>query len=149
MKQLLFKIGLGVVVLFFLLLVVGALFPLSGNHFRNSAKRVATRDDIKMMAWMLDEYIKSNDHLPVGGNAALISRLSATHTNDFHPFVPGPRSGLLTNSSGELVDYWQVPLQIQIIGTTNFVFRSAGVNKIFGEADDIIFNSASNGFVKP
>jgi hypothetical protein len=149
MKKLLFSIGLGLVGLFFLLLVFGALFPLSGNRFRNGAKRVATCDEIKMMTWMLDEYIKSNDHLPVGGNAAIISKLSVTYTNDFHPFIPGPTSGLLTNVSGELVDYWQVPFQIQIVGTTNFILRSAGVDKKFGDADDIIFNSVSNDFVKP
>jgi hypothetical protein len=149
MKNFLFKIGLGFVGLFFLLLVVGALFPLSGNRFRNGAKRVSTRNEIKTMTWMLDDYIKSNDHLPVGRNAAIISALSATYTNDFHPFIPGPTSGLLTNSSGELVDYWQVPFQIQIVGTTNFIFRSAGKDKIFSNADDIIFNSVSNDFVKP
>jgi hypothetical protein len=80
MKKLLFKIGLGSVGLFFLLLVVGALFPLSGNRFRNGAKRASTRNEIKMMTWILDDYIKSNDHLPVGGNAAIISALSAIYT---------------------------------------------------------------------
>jgi hypothetical protein len=149
MKNFLFKICLGLVGLFFLLLIVSFLFPLSGNHFRNGAKRVSTRDEIKIMTLLLDEYIKSNDRLPVGGNAAIISTLSATYTNDFHPFIPGPTSGLLTNSSGELVDYWQVPFQIQIVGTTNFIFRSAGVDKKFGDADDIILNSVSNDFVKP
>ena len=54
-----------------------------------------------------------------------------------------------TNSQGEIVDYWQTPFQIEIMAQTNFIVRSAGPNKVFGDADDIIFNSVSNGFVKP
>jgi len=149
MNNFLYKICLGFVGLIFLLLVVGSLFPLSGNRFRNGAKRVATHNEIKVMAWMLDEYIKSNNRLPVGGNAAIISALSATYTNDFYPLTPGPTSRMQTNSIGELVDYWQVPLQIQVVGTTNFIFRSAGPNKQFNDKDDIVFNSVSNDFVKP
>jgi hypothetical protein len=42
-----------------------------------------------------------------------------------------------------------MPFQIQVIGTTNFIFHSAGVDKKFGDTDDIIFNSLSNTFVKP
>ena len=42
-----------------------------------------------------------------------------------------------------------MPYQIQIVAQTNFVIRSAGPNKKFGDADDIVFNSVSNDFVKP
>jgi hypothetical protein len=42
-----------------------------------------------------------------------------------------------------------MPFQIEITPPTNFVVRSAGPDKKFGDADDIIFNSVSNGFVKP
>jgi len=54
-----------------------------------------------------------------------------------------------TNTLGEIIDIWQTPFQIKIIGQTNFIISSAGPNKIFGDADDIIFNSVSNDFVKP
>jgi hypothetical protein len=54
-----------------------------------------------------------------------------------------------TNSQGEILDIWKMPFQIRIIPPTNFVVRSAGPNQKFGDADDIIFNSTSNGFVKP
>jgi hypothetical protein len=53
------------------------------------------------------------------------------------------------NSQGELLDVWQTPYQIKFMPPTNFVIHSAGPNKKFGDADDIIFNSASNDFVKP
>ena len=54
-----------------------------------------------------------------------------------------------TNAQGELFDLWKTPYQIEILEQTNFIVRSAGPNKKFGDADDIIFNSSSNGFVKP
>lgn len=54
-----------------------------------------------------------------------------------------------TNASGELIDIWQTPYRIELIGPTNFIIRSAGKNQKFGDADDIIFNSVSNDFVKP
>jgi len=50
---------------------------------------------------------------------------------------------------GEWLDWWRTPYQIKIVATTNFIIQSAGSNKIFGDADDIIFNSVSNDFVKP
>jgi hypothetical protein len=53
------------------------------------------------------------------------------------------------NSHGELLDIWQTPYQIEVLAQTNFIVRSAGPNKKFGDADDIIFNSVSNDFVKP
>jgi len=49
----------------------------------------------------------------------------------------------------EIVDSWGTPYKIEFSQQTNFIIRSAGKNKIFGDADDIIFNSASNGFAKP
>jgi hypothetical protein len=54
-----------------------------------------------------------------------------------------------TNENGELLDVWQTPYQIEIISQTNFIVHSAGRDQKFGDADDIIFNSASNNFVKP
>jgi hypothetical protein len=46
-------------------------------------------------------------------------------------------------------DPWGTPFAINFPSTNSFVISSAGKDKIFGDADDIIFNSASNDFVKP
>jgi hypothetical protein len=54
-----------------------------------------------------------------------------------------------TNSGGVMVDPWKSPYQIQFIDQTNFLIRSAGKNAKFGDADDFIFTSVSNDFVKP
>jgi hypothetical protein len=52
-----------------------------------------------------------------------------------------------TNSQGDMLDFWGTPFQYKILTGTNFIIHSAGPNKNFGDADDIIFNSAI-GFVK-
>ena len=62
-----------------------------------------------------------------------------------HQFSFGTR----TNTSGETVDIWDTPYQIELVGRTNFIIRSAGKNCRFGDKDDIIFKSVSNDFVKP
>jgi len=47
------------------------------------------------------------------------------------------------------VDPWGTPYAISFSSTNSFVISSAGKDKIFGDSDDIIFNSVSNDFVKP
>ena len=62
-------------------------------------------------------------------------------TTNYYPFT--------TNAGGEVIDIWQTPYQIELVGRTNFIVSSAGIDKIFSNADDIIFNSVSNDFMKP
>jgi hypothetical protein len=54
-----------------------------------------------------------------------------------------------TNAQGEILDLWNTPYKIEIVGQINFIVRSAGPNKKFGDADDVVFNSISNDFAKP
>ena len=54
-----------------------------------------------------------------------------------------------TNVQGQILDLWEIPYRITVIAPTNLIIQSAGPDKIFGTKDDIIFNSASNDFVKP
>jgi hypothetical protein len=54
-----------------------------------------------------------------------------------------------TNAQGQILDLWKIPYQIEIVARTNFIIRSAGPDKVFGDRDDIVFNSVSNDFVKP
>lgn len=130
------------ILLLVILFIVGMLFP-SPIRSKTKVKIIATRGQIKSLAFFLNEYNQSNGHLPLGDNSNIAATLSAVFTNGFLNYPAW------TNSNGELVDCWRVPFQIQIAGTTNFIIRSAGKDKIFGDADDIIFNSLSNDFVKP
>jgi hypothetical protein len=49
----------------------------------------------------------------------------------------------------EMTDPWGTPYAIRCSSTNSFVISSAGKDKQFGDADDIVFNSVSNDFVKP
>jgi hypothetical protein len=53
------------------------------------------------------------------------------------------------NSKGEILDYWKMPFQIEILAQTNIIIRSAGPNRQFNDKDDIVFDSTKNDFVKP
>lgn len=139
-----YKVWLGFVgCLLFLLIVASLLSP--GSRMKTKARIAATRNEIKQMVLLLDDYAQSYNHLPNDGNSNIVSALSVASTNkSFSFFIPGK-----TNSIGEIVDYWQTSLQIEVVSMTNFIIRSAGPNKIFGDDDDIIFNSLPNDFVKP
>lgn len=54
-----------------------------------------------------------------------------------------------TNASGEFIDPWKTPYRIVFDGTNRVTISSAGIDRVFGDADDIIFSSVSNTFVKP
>ncbi len=83
--------------------------------------------------------------LPSGENSNVVRILSGDNQKKIE-FLNFRQSAEHPN---EFVDPWQKPYQIQFSQQTNFVIRSAGKDKIFGDADDIIFNSVSNDFVKP
>ena len=97
---------------------------------------VATHTEIQVLAMLLDEYFQSNKKPLPADNFSIRAALWATGTNA-DQFLTCVR----TNSVGEMVDYWNVPYQIQIVGTTNFVIRSGGPNRKFGDQDDLIYDS--------
>jgi type II secretory pathway pseudopilin PulG len=125
-----------------LILILASLVLPAGTS-KTKVRIIATRSQIKSIAFYLNEYNKSTGHLPSGENSNIAAALYATFPNGFFNYPNW------TNSNNEMVDAWRGPFQIQIVGTTNFIICSAGPNKIFGDADDIVFNSASNNFVKP
>jgi hypothetical protein len=108
------------------------------HYGKKRARGVATETEIRLVAISFDLYMKENGKLPVGNNVSITSAFSDIASFSWE-----------TNRIGETVDAWKTPLQIQVFNGTNFLITSAGRNKIFGDLDDIVFNSASNGFVKP
>jgi hypothetical protein len=122
--------------LFLLWLIFQMLFPARSHN--NKSKSLATHEEILNVVAALGAQagvvISSNKISEV-----LIRAVSGS--NGFY--------AKQTNASGQIVDLWGVPFDFQIISGTNFIIRSAGSNQKFGDADDIIFNSVSNDFVKP
>jgi len=82
--------------------------------------------------------------LPTGDDSIIFRTLYGSNSLHLCFINPGR-----TNSGGVMVDPWKSPYQIQFTDQTNFLIRSAGKNAKFGDADDYIFTSVSNDFVKP
>ncbi len=81
---------------------------------------------------------------PTGANSNIVRVLTGDNPHKM-VFLNIRRSSEHPN---EMVDPWETPYQIEFSQQTNFIVRSAGPNKKFGDTDDIIFNSAI-GIAKP
>jgi hypothetical protein len=52
------------------------------------------------------------------------------------------------NTSGEMLDPWGSPYWLEDLSHTNFCVRSGGKNRIYGDKDDCVFDSAKSDFVQ-
>jgi hypothetical protein len=104
------------------------------------AKVPLTRSDEKQLFLSIENYKQTFGNYPTGENASIVKALAGNYPHlTFNP----------TNENGEFVDPWKIPYKFVFDGTNSFTILSAGIDQKFGDADDIIFNSVSNGFVKP
>ena len=110
---------------------------------RKKARIVITRFEAKQISSGLKQRAADVGGLTNIDNSLIFQAIFGT--NGLHRDYYSER----TNSQGEVLDWWKTPYQVQIFDRTNFVVRSAGPNRKFGDMDDIVFNSVSNGFVKP
>lgn len=110
---------------------------------KTKAKVLETRVEERSMAELLKEKTLESGGLTNVPNEFILNPFLVTNKYKGISFTSR------TNASGELIDIWQMPFQIKLAGQTNFIICSAGPNQKFGDADDIIFNSVSNDFVKP
>jgi len=110
------------------------------SHAKTHAKIIKTRADEHLMADLFEERAIKAGGLINLNRQFLLDSIFASNENQIR---------FNTNASGELIDIWQTPYRIELVGPTNFVIHSAGKNQKFGDSDDIIYNSASNDFVKP
>jgi len=110
------------------------------SHARTHARIIKTRADEHLMADLFEERAIKDGGLTNFNRQFILDSIFTSNQNQIW---------FNTNASGELIDIWQTPYRIELEGPTNFVIHSAGKNQKFGDADDIVFNSASNDFVKP
>jgi len=144
MKRLIFWL----VALAIIVLLVAMLLPahISGGP-HDSAKSFA-QHDVRILAnafQFSQGSNETNDTIHISTNGLLFSCGFQFSRN----LILELRLNSLTNENGELLDVWQTPYQIAVVSRTNFIIHSAGRDQKFGDADDIIFNSVSNDFVKP
>ncbi len=122
-----------------ILLSPAVLFVLPKSNADRKAEITITRFWVKNIAGFLIQQAVETGSLTHFDKHSIAQ--SEFGSNNFRP--------QWTNSLGESIDYWKTSFKIEILARTNFIIRSAGPNQKFGDADDIIFNSVSNDFVKP
>jgi hypothetical protein len=106
---------------------------------------IRTRLEIGDLNFSLNHYKSVYGGYPTGEYSNIVSVLAGDNPQKV-VFLNFRRTSEHPNV---MVDPWGMPYQIIFLQQTNFIIRSAGKDKIFGNADDIVFNSASNDFVKP
>ena len=132
-----YKVYLAWLALLLFLVIIGSI--VSPSHYRISeaqAKKIKVRSNEQFIITLLKNQLGSLNLL--ASNEFVLS--SSSVQDAFF---------IATNHSGAVIDVWQTPYKIELVRQTNFIIHSAGPNLKFGDADDIIFNSVSNDFVKP
>jgi hypothetical protein len=98
------------------------------------------------LASAINRYWTVYQQYPTGENAA-VARILAGDNPQQLQFVTLAENS--TNEAGQVLDLWSTPYKITFNSTNSFIITSAGSNRIFGDPDDIIFNSRSNAVPKP
>ena len=136
---------LGLLVVFVIIPWLVSLFlPTVGGP--TLARKVMTRRDISEISSAISNQT---------GIGQIETQIHADSSNSFSASFLNFTNGAIrlnmntTNSKGELLDVWGAPYRIEITVQTNYVIRSAGKNRTFGDKDDIVFDSVKSGFVKP
>ena len=120
----------------FIALLVGVLLPPVGTEKMTRVRIRATEIEEQIIASVLKELLTTTNLLSHYDNQDI--RQAILSTNDTRKvFFRTHR----TNTSGEALDRWGTAYQIEIVQRTNFVVRSAGPNRTFGDKDDIILDS--------
>ena len=131
---------LGVVAL---IAILAGAFP-QHSRAQDKAKAVATLAEMKAIAIACTQTNDGYAVLPLGSNGLLqVALLGGAVKTSLSNYLDR------TNSHGELLDMWRMPLRFEPAGKTNLVIRSAGLNRRFGDKNDLVFNCASNSLVKP
>lgn len=109
-------------------------------------KTATTHLEEGQLADAIASYATVFQSYPTGENAAVIKALAGENPQHVKFLNLETNS---TNRDGQLVDLWNTPYKISFNSTNSFTIVSAGENRLFGDADDIVFDSSSNSPVKP
>jgi hypothetical protein len=123
--------------------LAGMLLPISSRPIVGRPSKAKLQ--IAELVIALKNYESAFGVYPTGENSNIVSVLAGDNAKKI-VFLNFRR---IMEHPNEMVDPWGTPYRIEFFQQTNFIIRSAGKDKIFGDADDFIFNSVSNDFVKP
>ena len=135
-----------------LLAVIGWLvFSVFGYSKDRNYNLIRPKVDEAQIATALESYSNVYGAFPPGDTESIERILSGEDTKGKNSqkiqFLIFFRRSI--EHSNEMTDPWGTPYVISFSSTNSFIVSSAGKDKKFGDADDIIYNSVSNDFVKP
>jgi len=118
--------------------------PFFSGPARGSA--TTTRSEEAQLANAIAQYAVVFKTFPTNDNATLTSNLTGNNPQQLRLINLSETS---TNKDGQMVDIWGTPYKFAFNSTNSFVITSAGENRTFGDADDLVFNSATNTLPPP
>lgn len=127
-----------------LLVCIFLLGPFLGGTTPNKA--TTTRSEEEQLGNAIAQYAVVFQKYPTNDNAGLTKNLTGDNPQQLTLLNLLESS---TNKDGQMVDVWGTPYQFTFHSTNSFVITSAGENHVFGDTDDVVFNSATNTLPPP
>ena len=95
--------------------------------------------EMRSLLGALQYYEAEYDQYPPGSSSEMLQSLVGNNPKK-KVFLNIPERS--TNSAGEFVDPWRTPYRIIIVSTNRVTIQSAGVNRIFGDNDDVTMSTS-------
>jgi hypothetical protein len=131
------RIVLRVLLYSFAIACIALIISISRSHrqFSQVAKAKLCQIEMATFKAAVKEYELMYGRLLSENNPAILRSLRGQNSNGVAFLDVGLRS---VDPSGAFVDPWQTPYDIQMTSTNGFSIRSAGMNRRFGDADDVV-----------
>lgn len=105
-----------------------------------------TQTEEAQLANAIAQYKVVFKQYPASDNAALTKNLTGDNPQQLRLINLSTAS---TNKDGQMVDIFGTPYKFTFNSTNSFIITSAGENRTFGDADDVVFDSATNTLPPP
>src|SRR6267378_5847620 len=119
-----------------IILVVPILMPRWG-HRETGVPLV--KIEMRSLLGALQYYEAEYDEYPSGSSSGILQALLGNNPKK-KVFLSIPERS--TNNTGEFVDPWRTPYRIIVESTNRVTIQSAGMNRIFGDNDDVTMSTS-------
>ena len=117
-------------------LAVPILLPRWGHRERGEP---LVKIEMRSLLGALQYYEAEYDEYPSGSSSGILQALLGNNPKK-KVFLSIPERS--TNNTGEFVDPWRTPYRIIVESTNRVTIQSAGMNRIFGDNDDITMSTS-------
>jgi hypothetical protein len=115
--------------------------------YRGPSRMHITEARARKLSQALEAFKNDFDNYPTGDNATISKQLLKGNPKGKVFLDTDRRSLFAMNEKSEYVDAWGNPFQIEMLITNSLVLRSAGIDRVFGTKDDLVFEQINNSFV--